>query len=265
MDQMASIGTEFDKASLDRIFNQAVEYYQNLAAMEHEQGLSLGPQWAIDPIYRNNMPVRPWALGEIQQTSGMIHWLSGNAPRTPGLYRQTDPHTEHDQGSFLLDTNERIHSSVRVRLACAGLGLNDQGTWTCPSMAKWKLKRTSTKYKDPVPRNPTWGMNGDSDRYGGRRPNEKDVDRYVWEYAGPERDAPTDSKQRVLVEEPLGPYERYLLKVAGGRPNVYDFAEEKEVQRRPTGRDRDFEDKPESDSEWEDEEQQRRSKRRSRR
>lgn len=270
MDQMASIGAEFDKSSLDRMFREATDYFRNLSAMVEEHGLPQPPQWAIDPVYHTNRPVRPWGLGEIQQTSGIIHWLGGNETRTPGQYKQTDPHMEHDTNQFLLDTNERVHSSVRIRLTCGGLGLNDQSIWSCAALSNWRLRRTNTKYKDPVPRNPTWGMNGgDPDKYAGRRPNEKEGDRYIWEYAGPERSAPTDPKQRVMVEEPLGPYERYLLKFSGGKPNVYEFAEGKEVQQQPreekrrgrSGREKE-KDKhgargrrysdSDSDSEWED-------------
>jgi hypothetical protein len=32
--------------------------------------------------------------------------------------------------------------------------------------------------------------------------------RWVWEYNGPEEDAP---HERIMVEEPLGPYERKLI------------------------------------------------------
>ncbi len=36
---------------------------------------------------------------------------------------RVDPETNEDTDEPLLNTNERIHSSVRVRLACGGLGL----------------------------------------------------------------------------------------------------------------------------------------------
>ena len=34
--------------------------------------------------------------------------------------------------------------------------------------------------------------------------------RWVWEYAGPEKNAPKNPEDRILAEEPLGPYERYF-------------------------------------------------------
>lgn len=46
--------------------------------------------------------------------------------------------------------------------------------------------------------------------------------RWVWEYCGAEADAPSP---RLMVSEPLWPYERQLLRLSGGKPNVYEFAE----------------------------------------
>jgi len=48
------------------------------------------------------------------------------------------------------------------------------------------------------------------------------TDRWVWEYCGRERDAPP---QRVLVEKPMGPFERQLLRLSAGTSNIYDCAE----------------------------------------
>lgn len=45
---------------------------------------------------------------------------------------------------------------------------------------------------------------------------------WVWEYCGPEEQAPL---QRQMMEEPLGPYERQLPRLSGGEPNVYEYAE----------------------------------------
>lgn len=227
MDQMASVGVEFDTASLERAFSQSVRYYEDLAVHIADQKLTPTPKWAVNPIYTNNIPVRPWALGAIMRSTGMVSWMSGKTNRTPGLYKN-----ERERETFLLDTNERIHSSVRVRLACDGLDVNDKGTWTCPSLSKWKLKRTQAKFKDALPRHPSWGVNG-TNGTPGRKPNDETAERWVWEYAGPQGQAPTDPKQRVMVEEPLGPYERYLLKLSAGTPNVYDFAETRDIQSKP--------------------------------
>ncbi|KAI9166767.1 hypothetical protein HJFPF1_02881 [Paramyrothecium foliicola] len=225
MDQLASIGVEFDVSSLDRIFKQTADYYLGFAA-ENASFDVKEKRWAVDPIFSNNQPVRPWGLGAIQDKQSLLYRLSGITNRTPGLYRQANPRTGIEDGNFLLDTNERIHSSVRIRLACQGLGLNDKSTWKCAALSQWRLKRTDAQYNDPVPRHPKWAPDaGDHDHHNGVPGS-----RWIWEYAGSERSAPTDPKQRILVEEPLGPFERYCMKIAGGQPNVYDFAENTKPQ-----------------------------------
>lgn len=224
MDQMASVGVEFDRPSLDRVFKRSAEYYQKVHAKapakkeKAKEKAEKALKWAVDPIYENNLPLRPWGLGAINKKSSLMYWFSGTTSRTPGLYKQTDPKTDLDSDRFLQDTNERVHSSVRVRLACKGLDLNDKAIWTCPALAGWKLSRSKEKFEDPVPNHPSWEPEGGP----ADDPNDNDKGRWVWEFAGPEKGAP---KQRMMVEEPLGPHERYLLKLAGGTPNVFEFAD----------------------------------------
>lgn len=52
------------------------------------------------------------------------------------MYKKIDPKSGRPLPEFLEDTNERIHPSVRVRLACEGLGLNDSDVWNCPSLLR---------------------------------------------------------------------------------------------------------------------------------
>jgi hypothetical protein len=220
MDQLASIGVEFDTGSLERIFTQTTNYYHE-SSREDASFHVEKKKWAVDQIYENNEPVRPWGLGAIQETPSLLYQFAGKSHRTPGLYRQADPHTGLETGNFLMDTNERIHSSVRIRLACRGLGLNDKAVWKCEALSKWKPRRTNAHYDDPVPPHPGWAPDA-----GAKNPSSGDGSgRWIWEYIGNSGAAPKDAKMRILVEEPLGPYERYCLKMAGGEPNVYDFAE----------------------------------------
>ncbi|KAM0260270.1 hypothetical protein ACHAQJ_002834 [Trichoderma viride] len=220
MDQMASVGVEFDLTCLERVAYKTIDYYKSLQTTEKKS-----PKWAVDPIYSDNQPVRPWALGSINKASSFIYKLSGFENRTPGLYKRTDPKTDRDTNIFLQDTNERIHCSARVRVACNGLGLDDKAVWTCPSLSSWQLKHVNEIYEDPIPHNPSWWQGP---------PDDSGVDkqqggRWVWEYAGAKSSEPTDPKQRIMVEEPLGPYERYLLQLSAGTPNVYQFAETRDI------------------------------------
>ncbi|KAG5916264.1 hypothetical protein E4U42_007732 [Claviceps africana] len=227
MDQLASVGVEFDAPSLKRIVEQTDDFYEfdDLQIGSKKNRRKRSVQWAADVIYERNKPFRPWSLGAIQKVPGLLYSLSGDTIRTPGMYRQVDPKTAQTKENFLQDTNERIHSSVRVRLACQGLGLNDRGIWTCAALADWKLKRVvfetdaETWYKDYRPH--------DYDR---DRPHR---DGWMWRYVGAERNAPS---QRVMMEEPLGPYERYLLKLTGGTPNVFEFAARKANRNRRRSR-----------------------------
>ena len=44
-------------------------------------------------------------------------------------------------GAFLSDTSEHVHSCVRTRLACRGLGLDDQDVWQLRSLRYCWLTR----------------------------------------------------------------------------------------------------------------------------
>ncbi|KAK1598644.1 uncharacterized protein LY79DRAFT_586671 [Colletotrichum navitas] len=217
MDQLASIGVEFNHRVLENFVQQSNFFYQS-------QKKSAMP-WAMEPIYGQNQPLRPWGLGAIQNTSSRLYSLAGTITRSPGLYKQVNAETEAPSAYFLQDTNERIHSSVRIRLACKGLGLNDVGVWDNPAMKNWRLVRTKAQYKDPVPNHPAWEPEKDG-KACMKHPSECEDGRWVWEYCGPNKNAPTSPLARVMVEEPLGPFERYLLKLTGGTPSVYQHAYE---------------------------------------
>ncbi|KAK0621278.1 hypothetical protein B0T17DRAFT_591195 [Bombardia bombarda] len=253
MDQLASIGVEFDEASIERIFTQLERYYRDEAKkkdskiphmssdpirsdsvvasqeeLEGDDGPLCGDlfssltatikHWAMEPIYENNVPIRPWSLGALKGSQGKMAKYTGYDMRLPGLYKKPDPETGGPTTAFLEDTNERVHSSVRVRLALKGLGLNDEAVWSAPALkGKWHLQKTTERFADPIPHTvATWEPQRPLSALDGDR------GRWIWEYCGPEKDAPPD---RILVEEPLGPFERQLLRLAGGTPNVYEFAE----------------------------------------
>ncbi|KAM5351421.1 hypothetical protein ACJ41O_004144 [Fusarium nematophilum] len=231
MDQLASVGVEFSLEALERCFKQTADFYKACGAKakagKQRKKRGVLEKWATDTIYQNNNPFRPWGLGSINKASGLLYKLSGQTIRTPGLYKPLDPKTKLDRARFLQDTNERIHSTVRIRLSCNGLGLDDKSVWDCPSLLKsWKLKRTREKYDDPVPFHPDWDPEGEEDGMG--HPNDWSKGRWVWEYIGDDMQGHSDKKQRIMVEEPLGPYERYLLKLSAGSPNVFHFSDTKE-------------------------------------
>ncbi|RDL40581.1 uncharacterized protein BP5553_00560 [Venustampulla echinocandica] len=215
MDQLASVGVAFRDEFIDHIFKKSVEFYEDPTAIPPTPFslFSRRPekQWAIKSIYDKHKPVRPWGLGKVYNSETGIYALAGKTLRTPGLNMRRDSDTGESTGVLMTDTNERIHSSVRIRLELEGLGLDDIGLYGCNALLKnglWRLRQKRMKNCDPIPWNATWGP--------GTSPlaNPQDDLRWVWEYCGPEDGAPND---RIMVEESLGPYERKLLLLNKGR------------------------------------------------
>lgn len=225
MDQLASVGVEFDEKALERLFGKQVHHYESLAPPKKKIF------FAIEQVDLPNRPLRPWALGAINRATNPLYVLAGKRARTPGLYKQMNG----DRPQFLIATNEKIHPSVRVRLKCKGLGLNDGAVWKAKALKKWKLVRVGesssgasgngngrSSKSSSVDGN---GSANEVETWGPPLEEQEDVGgagRWEWVYVGPERKAPP---VRRMEEERLGPYERYWLKLAGGAPNAYHFAD----------------------------------------
>lgn len=143
MDQLSSVGCEFLPDALEKVFEANVKYYTNrqlesgIMKRKNSQHMKHKPSgWAAESIYESNQPIRPWGLHGIQSANSFIYDLLGSISRAPGMYKKINPKNGRPLPEFLEDTNERIHPSVRVRLACEGLGLNDREVWDCPSLLK---------------------------------------------------------------------------------------------------------------------------------
>ncbi|KAJ5698870.1 hypothetical protein N7462_000875 [Penicillium macrosclerotiorum] len=212
MDQLASIGVAFEDDTIDRLFAESVVYFYDHAADPATPDSSRHrrwTEWALPSIYEEHEPVRPWGLGEIVQPDTGFYRLAGKTTRTPGLYRRVDPDTGLPTEDFLRSTNERVHRSVRVRLALEGLSYDDKGLYKCRALLKkgpWEIKRLRV-----VSRHET----RDRDAYGDEEAViERSQDyRWGWVYAGPVEDTPPET---VLMEESLGPYEKRLLHLNKG-------------------------------------------------
>ncbi|KAI1421416.1 hypothetical protein F5Y12DRAFT_718464 [Xylaria sp. FL1777] len=229
MDQLSSVGCEFQPDALERAFAATVKYYTNQEPESFSQHRKHRPSsWAEESIYESNKPIRPWSLHYIQSATGPLYNLLGSVSRAPGMYKKVDPKNGRPLLEFLEDTNERIHPSVRVRLACEGLGLNDSEVWHCPSLLQyWRPRRIRAQFFDPVSRTARSTSiaavtSAESLLMLSRDPSE----RWVWEYVGPEITAPII---RTMVEENLGPFEQRLLELAAGKVHVYKYAEKKDV------------------------------------
>ncbi|OHF00026.1 peptidoglycan binding domain-containing protein [Colletotrichum orchidophilum] len=179
---------------------------------------------------------RPWGLGQIRYPTSRLQTWSGTTIRHPGTFMRTDPQTNQDTDQPLSNTNERIHSSVRVRLACQGLSMDDDGVWDCKPLTRaddgselWKLERGSglnasgaDSCKDGRTRELDLGADGgDLKPY----PVEKEDGQWKWVLANERHNA--FPQARVLPEEPLtGFWERKLLALTAGNPDVWRWAEE---------------------------------------
>ncbi|KAI1169632.1 hypothetical protein F4777DRAFT_592574 [Nemania sp. FL0916] len=249
MDQLSSVGCEFQPNALERAFASTVRYYTH---QEQERAIRRSLKksiWAAVPIYESNKPIRPWALHSIQSATSPLYNLVGSVSRAPGMYKRINPKNGRPLPEFLEDTNERIHPSVRVRLACEGLGLNDWEIWHCPSLLKyWRPRRVPQQFSDPVPRRAEWGPSRTNSRVEtttnmGEQSGSAGIaasasmeslqmlsqdpsERWVWVYTGPEATAPA---VKMMVEENLGPFEQRLLELAAGKVHVYKYAEEQDV------------------------------------
>ena len=169
MDQLASVNCEFLEDSIDRVHSQSVEYYKtkellkgirvlrpkHSSAAQHD---TRNERWAVADIYHGNRPFRPWALQGTFTVDNALYKATGKKIRTPGLYKRIDPDTCRTTKHFLTDTNERIHSSVRVRLACEGLSTNDSSLWRCLSLLNdWRPHLTTISVRDPITDQAAWG------------------------------------------------------------------------------------------------------------
>lgn len=223
MDQLASIGVEFDPGALRRILLETERYYsQHPSAAEiptkeappakdkksprpiaklkgkfpdglKEQATKVMPasyyKWAADPILKGNHPVRPWGTGAILRAHSPVYTLAGSIVRSPGMYHKLNSLNGKELPEYLEDTCESIHPSVRIRLAVGGLGYDDKKQWDASALTDsgWKLKKA---------------VDG----------------KWLWEYEGKE-----NLPKKILPESEMGHYEERMLELAGGSPNILDF------------------------------------------
>jgi hypothetical protein len=192
---------------------------------EHPTGLAASELWA---------KARPWGLGQIRHPTSVIQLAAGTTVRRPGLSVRVNPDDNRDTKEPLLRTNERIHSCVRVRLACQGLGPDDKEPWPCVALTKeWQLRKGSGLSEAERAANAKF------------RPKELDLPteypaekmyhveegdgEYQWVYTKEPMGTGVDQvpQMKVLPEEPLvGFWERYLLALTAGKPDVWRYAEE---------------------------------------
>lgn len=197
---------------------------------------------------------RPWALGQTRYPTSRLQLAAGSTVRKPGLYCRIDPETNRTlPDEPLLHTAERIHASVRVRLACGGLSMDDRHEWTCEGLTGRKgagdhdnvdshgnvdvnVHHDSGHHRS---RTPTWRVqrvHDSSGRFPFARHADSDSDsadnlyrlsniaasgQWLWVYNRTAKGQPPI----VLPEElPTGHWERLLLGMTTGYQDVFAWA-----------------------------------------
>ncbi|KAK0654768.1 hypothetical protein B0T16DRAFT_450532 [Cercophora newfieldiana] len=222
-------------------------------------------KWAVDAVYAGpEKPVRDkkdcadavhdlskadaaagrsWGLGQIRFPDSVMQCMSGSWVRTPGETVRVNPETNKDiPKKWLLNTSERIHSCVRVRLACGGLGVDDHEVWRCDALTgnptngvRWKLRQVEAM---ELPGHECLesqeSVSGDLSVY-----NVKSED-WQWSWwldedckGAKKEDGTWVSGVRVLPEEPLSGYwERYLLGLHSGKgeKDVWKYARDHAIE-----------------------------------
>jgi len=183
---------------------------------------------------------RPWSLGQTRYPTNAILLLAGTVARRPGRTMRVDGDTNADiEDAPLLRTGERVHSSVRVRLACNGLETDDAGVWQCvPLLGSsdnegaerlWRLEKGSGFAAGEVgpskPKELEHAQYPESNLY----PVEAGDSEWRWVFSSrPEGIGNSQVPQEtVLPEEPMvGYWERYLLALTVGELDVWKWAQQ---------------------------------------
>lgn len=83
MDQLASIGLEFQDETIERIFEDNKNYYVNPPRSMNVTSVTdifrrqrPWKEWAIPEVYDTHRPVRPWALGMINEAETGVYKLT---------------------------------------------------------------------------------------------------------------------------------------------------------------------------------------------
>src|SRR3569833_1039179 len=182
-DQLSTVGVEFSTTRLTNIFKASQAYstvhpYPSLPTSAWNPANWRGPPaakpWAnpdicavFDPKQRADAAdcqhtehspsmtkaaggaPRPWGLGQTRYPNSKAQEAAGTTTRRPGLFLRADEAATRNTltAEPLANTNERIHSCVRVRLACGGLAVDDASAWTCAPLttaddgtALWRLQ-----------------------------------------------------------------------------------------------------------------------------
>jgi hypothetical protein len=129
---------DFDASYLDWIFSLNVAHCNNTPSVGGYRGWALGKMdETLTTAYSFVGDVKPWA--------GWENWRDwahpGDLARTPGQYESYSAKSGRrtKRKRPLVDSNETIHPSARVRVACGGKGLDDVGPYFPKGLEGFKI------------------------------------------------------------------------------------------------------------------------------
>ncbi len=267
-DQLSSVGIDFSHTRLTHTFMSSLAY---AAAHPHPYVpqspwnplswffLPAARRWALETVNANFDPkekrdasdctrshppdekkekawerARAWGLGQLRYPTSKLQLAAGILVRQPGLFMRPDEATSFNSltNDPLSYTNERIHSCVRIRLACQGLGMDDNEAWKCESLTRdkkgrplWKLEHKSGFTKAQMDSLsqfvPSELLEVGTYPADVIYSTEEGDGQWRWVYVGSAKPFAT-----VLPEEPLvGYWEKYLLALTTGHADVWRWAE----------------------------------------
>jgi len=83
-------------------------------------------------------PMRGWGLGKIHNSYTLFFKLGGELTRTPMEHPEISRKTTKPTGKMLKGTHEKMHASVRVRMALDGKGYDDKGDYISEALKDWE-------------------------------------------------------------------------------------------------------------------------------
>ncbi|KAJ4415980.1 hypothetical protein N0V82_007005 [Gnomoniopsis sp. IMI 355080] len=189
---------------------------------------------------------RNWGLGQTRLPTNRLIRAAGTIVRRPGCFMRVDPDTNADTKEPLINTNERIHSSVRLRLACKGMDLDDKGPWPCASLLTddsheskplWRLERGNAIDPKELGRDQAFWREMSKKGYDGVSYETQKGDgewRWTLQNDGIVKNdigEEVSPSMRILPEEPMiGYWERHLLALTRGEVDVWRLAESNSAQ-----------------------------------
>lgn len=256
-DQLSSVGVEFDLDRMSSLFLADLRWsaahpfpYVPSASNKHPQ------PWANEQLFPTTLSnaerddkdadvaldagtndvrklwetARPWSLGQTRSPESLLQKALGRSVRTPGSFMRVDADTNEATREPLVNTGEAVHSCVRVRLACGGLGLDDEELWTCKALTgdgesgrAWRLERSSEASIDDV-----HSVRSGVDESALKLYPVQETD-HVWQWVCNDSASEGGQQTKVLPEAPLtGPCERLLLALTVGEQDVWKYADSKD-------------------------------------